>query len=292
MPISVRAFRMGGTGKRVKNPRCRATVSESLAQGHCANGKAPPLSAMPIATRKPGDRRELVTNPFRVQRRSVMFIVRALLAALLCCTAALAADLKVSVQSPSGDRVSGVQVSLFRAGDNCGVGVQTTAGDGTATFPNLPDGQYRAVVLAPGFAEQSLQVAIPGTEALTVQLKLTTTPQTVVVSATATPTTAEQTGTSVGLLTSEQLTAINPVSRPRCIALHPRSDRQHYRAPRQSEQLVRSRRRIQLQQSSGGRRAGQRSRRLLRFRRCPDEQHRPARGGARYRRARCTDRMP
>ena len=143
-----------------------------------------------------------------------MFIVRALLAALLSCTAALAADLKVSVQSPSGDRVSGVQVSLFRAGDNSGVGVQTTAGDGTATFPNLPDGQYRAVVLAPGFAAQSLQVAIPGTGALTVQLNLTTTPQTVVVSATATPTTAEQTGTSVGILTGEQLTAINPVSAP------------------------------------------------------------------------------
>ena len=143
-----------------------------------------------------------------------MFIVRALLVALLCCTAALAADLKVSVQSPSGERVSGVQVSLFRVSDNAGVGVQTTAGDGTATFPNLADGQYRAVVLAPGFAEQSLQVAIPGTETLTVQLKLTTTPQTVVVSATATPTTAEQTGTSVGVLTSEQLTAINPISAP------------------------------------------------------------------------------
>ncbi len=143
-----------------------------------------------------------------------MFIVRALLAALLCSTAVLASDLKVSVQSPSGERVSGVQVSLFRTSNNSGIGVQTTAGDGTATFPNLPDGQYRAVVLAPGFAEQSLQVAIPGTEALIVQLKLTTTPQTVVVSATATPTTAEQTGTSVGVLTSEQLNAINPISAP------------------------------------------------------------------------------
>ena len=47
-----------------------------------------------------------------------MFIVRVMLAALLSCTAVLAADLKVSVQSPSGERVSGVQVSLFRASDN------------------------------------------------------------------------------------------------------------------------------------------------------------------------------
>jgi len=143
-----------------------------------------------------------------------MFIVRALLAALLSCTAVLAADLRVSVQSPSGDRVSGVQISLFRVSDNGGVGVQTTAGDGSAIFPNLPDGQYRAVVLAPGFAEQSLQVAVPQTQALSVQLNLATTPQTVVVSATATPATAEQTGTSVGVLTSEQLTAINPIAAP------------------------------------------------------------------------------
>src|SRR5271165_5767678 len=220
---------MSGTGKRVQNPRCRATVSESLAQGHCANGKAPPLSATQVATRKPGDRRELrgprrtptlramgcpVNQPLSRAKEECMFIVRVMLAALLWCTAALAADLKVSVQSPSGERVSGVQVSLFRSSDNSGVGVQTTAGDGTATFPNLADGQYRAVVLAPGFAEESLQVAIPSTEALTVQLELTTTPQTVVVSATATPTTAEQTGTSVGVLTSEQLSAINPIAAP------------------------------------------------------------------------------
>jgi outer membrane cobalamin receptor len=143
-----------------------------------------------------------------------MFIARVVLAALLWCTAALAADFKVSVQSPSGDRVSGVQVSLFRASDNSGVGVQTTAGDGTATFPNLPDGQYRVVILAPGFAEQSLQVAIPATQTLGIGLKLATTPQTVVVSATATPTPAEQTGTSVGVLTSEQLNAINPIAAP------------------------------------------------------------------------------
>ena len=143
-----------------------------------------------------------------------MFIVRVILAALLSCTAALAADLKVSVQSPSGERVAGVQVSLFRAAANSGVGVQTTAGDGTATFPNLADGQYRVVVLAPGFAEQSAQVALPATQSLSIELKLATAPQTVVVSATATPTTAEQTGTSVGVLTSEQLNAMNPVAAP------------------------------------------------------------------------------
>src|ERR1035441_10892284 len=174
---------------------------------------------MQIATRQPGDRREpRHQTPFAC-KGDVMFsvrlstiIIRGFLGALLCSTAALASDFKVSVESPSGGRVSGVQVSLFRTADNAGVGVQTTAGDGTATFPHLADGQYRLVVLAPGFAEQSQQISLPATESLNVQLTLTTTPQTVVVSATATPATPEQTGTSVGVLTGEQLTAINPVA--------------------------------------------------------------------------------
>ncbi|MGA9645849.1 MAG: TonB-dependent receptor plug domain-containing protein, partial [Candidatus Korobacteraceae bacterium] len=141
-------------------------------------------------------------------------IIRGVFVALLCSAAALASDLKVFVESPSGGRVSGVQVSLFRVTGNAGVGVQTTAGDGTATFPHLADGQYRLVVLAPGFAEQLLPVTIPKAETLSIELKLATTSQTVVVSATATPATAEQTGTSVGVLTSEQLKTINPVSAP------------------------------------------------------------------------------
>ena len=131
-----------------------------------------------------------------------MFSVRVFLVWLLCCVAALASDLKISVQSPSGDRVASVQVSLFRATDNAGVAVQTTGGDGSVTFQHVSDGEYRAVILAPGFAEQSQAVTLPGTGELAVQLKLTTAPQTVVVSATATPATAEQSATSSTFLTS------------------------------------------------------------------------------------------
>ena len=141
-----------------------------------------------------------------------MFAVRLVLVALLGSAAAFAADLRVTIQSPSGECVSGVQVSVFRALNDSGAGVQTTAGDGTATFTNLADGQYRAVILAPGFAEQSLPLSLPQTQTLIVELKLATTPQTVVVSATATPTPAEQTGTSVSLLSSGQLTLLNPVA--------------------------------------------------------------------------------
>jgi len=135
-----------------------------------------------------------------------------LLAGLLLGCPALAADLKVTVKSPSGDRVSGVQVSLFRASDNAGVAVETTTGDGSVTFLRLADGDYRAVVLAPGFAEQSETVSIPYADTLDVQLKLAAPPQSVVVSATAAPATVEQSATSVDFLSSDQLTLLNPVS--------------------------------------------------------------------------------
>ena len=122
----------------------------------------------------------------------------------------LAADLQLVVQSPSGERVSGVQVTLYRTNNNAGVGILTTTGDGSVIFTNLPDEPYTAVILAPGFAEQSLPVTIPQTEPLIVQLRLATTPQTVVVSATATPNTVNQTAVSLDFLSSDQLTLLNP----------------------------------------------------------------------------------
>ena len=129
---------------------------------------------------------------------------------LLTTGAVFAADLKLIVQSPSGERVSGVQVTLYRASDNAGVGILTTSGDGVVGFSNLTDGAYQAVVLAPGFAAQSLTVTAPQNEARVVQLKLTTTPQTVVVSATATPNTVNQTAVSLDMLSSDELTLLNP----------------------------------------------------------------------------------
>jgi len=129
---------------------------------------------------------------------------------LLTSSSLLASDLKLVVQSPSGERVAGVQVSLYVAKGNSGVGILTTAGDGMVTFSNLADGAYHAEILAPGFAAQSLQVSVPRSEPLTIELKLATSPQTVVVSATATPDVASQTGASLDFLNSSQLTLLNP----------------------------------------------------------------------------------
>lgn len=89
-----------------------------------------------------------------------MSVVRLLLFSFLCCTA-FASELKITIQSPSGERVSGVQVRVFRAADNAGGATQVTAGDGVASFPNIKNGDYRVVILAPGFAEQSQPVSIP-----------------------------------------------------------------------------------------------------------------------------------
>ena len=90
---------------------------------------------------------------------------RIFLFCLLSSGALFAADLNLIVQSPSGDRVSGVQVTLYRASDNAGVGILTTTGDGVVNFSNLADGAYKAEVLAPGFAAQTLPVTVPQTAA-------------------------------------------------------------------------------------------------------------------------------
>ena len=129
---------------------------------------------------------------------------------LLASVPLVAANLTLIVQSPSGDRVAGVQVTLFRAPERAGVAILTTTGDGLVTFTNLADGAYEAEVLAPGFAAQTVRVTAPQSAPLPVALKLTTAPQTVVVSATATPDVASEAGASIDFLNGQQLTLLNP----------------------------------------------------------------------------------
>ena len=131
---------------------------------------------------------------------------------LLASTSVFAVNLNIIVQSPSGERVAGVQVSLFRNSDHAGVAILTTTGDGTVTFTNLPDGDYQTEILAPGFAAQTVHTSVPRPAPLTVELKLATTPQTVSVSATATPDVAAETGASLDALNNAQLTLLNPAT--------------------------------------------------------------------------------
>ena len=78
-----------------------------------------------------------------------MRTIRLLFFSLLFCAAAFASDLTITVQSPSGDRVSGVQIQLFRSTGGAGVATQTTVGDGTTQFQNLPDGEYASLFWRP-----------------------------------------------------------------------------------------------------------------------------------------------
>jgi outer membrane cobalamin receptor len=129
---------------------------------------------------------------------------------LLASASLFASELSLVVQSPSGERVAGVQVTLYRAAGHAGVGILTTTGDGVVTFSNLSDGSYEAEVLAPGFAAQTVQATVPRSSPLTVELKLATTPQTVSVSATASPDVAAETGASFDALNNAQITLLNP----------------------------------------------------------------------------------
>ena len=110
------------------------------------------MSASQLASQETGA--NLSSNPFRVRRRVEPHSYLLFLAS--DHQRLFAADLKLVVQSPSGERVSGVQVTLYRASDNSGVGILTTTGDGFVTFSGLPNESYKATILAPGFAEQSL----------------------------------------------------------------------------------------------------------------------------------------
>jgi vitamin B12 transporter len=131
--------------------------------------------------------------------------------------AASAADLKIRVVDPQGAPVAGAQVSLDTMADIALVRVvRNTAGDGTVTF--ITDKGWvgcRVLVLAPGFAAETVQVSkqqIAEQAEITVNLRLATASETVVVSATRTPVLGEAAGADVETLSGAQLTTMQPVA--------------------------------------------------------------------------------
>src|SRR5437879_1868476 len=150
------------TGKRVKSPRCRATVSESEAAGfrnfsvcHCGlrHGKAGR-----DRSRKPGDRRNPLHQPFRVQRRCAVlpnfssFLVSRIFSVLIFVAAAFyawGAEIKVSVIDPDSRPVADAQVRLLRGSSI--VATQSTTASGEARFENISHREIRVQVLAAGF---------------------------------------------------------------------------------------------------------------------------------------------
>jgi len=130
---------------------------------------------------------------------------------VLCVSlAAAAADLKVKVVDPQSAGVAGAQVSLLRPNESKVLATQSTSAEGSAIF-HLPDGgRYQIQVLAPGFAAETVDVSVQ-TE-ITVNLRLATAKETVVVSATRTPVAGEAAGADVDTLNTSQLTSMQPIA--------------------------------------------------------------------------------
>ena len=134
------------------------------------------------------------------------FQVAASIAVLLAF--ASASEIKIKVLDPQSAAIAGARVEFLRAG-GAPVVVSTSA-EGEAVFSNAESGQYQVRILAPGFAVETLSIA--GAESTTVQLRVATAAETVVVTATRTPGPTESSGSSVDTLSSEQLQLSQPVA--------------------------------------------------------------------------------
>ena len=127
-----------------------------------------------------------------------------------CLAASFAADLKVKLVDPQSAAVSGAQVSLLRK-QGPALRTATSAGDGTVSFENVPDGEYQVQVLAPGFASLTVAVTVPHPASLTASLQMAPATEVVVVVATRTPVPATESGASVAVLEAAQLQVIQPL---------------------------------------------------------------------------------
>jgi vitamin B12 transporter len=124
----------------------------------------------------------------------------------LFSAAAWAADFKVKVLDPQSVAVARAQVLLIGNGGRV-LASQTTSAVGMATLSG--DGGERIRVLAPGFA---LETVSASEAEITIQLRLATASETVVVSATRTPVPGEAAGSDVATLNGAQLTTMQPTA--------------------------------------------------------------------------------
>jgi outer membrane receptor protein involved in Fe transport len=125
--------------------------------------------------------------------------------------AAASAEIKIRVVDPSGAAVAGAQVQLLAPDRPAPVAVVGTSAEGLVTFREAGSGSYRVQVLAPGFAAETADIAAKG-EVITIELRLATAAETVVVTATRTPVASEAAGADVNTLSGGQLEVMRPVA--------------------------------------------------------------------------------
>ena len=130
--------------------------------------------------------------------------------ALFSCATAFAADLTIKVLDPHLAAVSGAQVELLRDNDSRTLATQITSAEGIVVFRRPDPGPYQVKVLAPGFAQETIEVSTQAE--LTVTLHLATASETVVVTATRNLVIAQAAGADVDTLTAGQLTTMQPVA--------------------------------------------------------------------------------
>jgi vitamin B12 transporter len=123
--------------------------------------------------------------------------------------AAAAANLKIKVVDPQSAAVAGSQVSLIGTEGKI-LSTQSSSAEGIATLRTAEAGPYQIQVLAAGFAEETVEVS--GQAEITVNLRLATASETVVVSATRTPVLGEAAGAEVETLNGAQLTTMQPIA--------------------------------------------------------------------------------
>ena len=129
---------------------------------------------------------------------------------LFLLAAASASEIKIKVIDPQSAAVFGAQVQIFREGGAAAVAAGETSAEGEVIFKDVSAGRYRAEVSAPGFAKEAAGVAL-GT-ATTVQLRLASASETVVVTATRTQMPAESSGANVDTLSGSQLQVMQPAA--------------------------------------------------------------------------------
>ncbi len=132
-------------------------------------------------------------------------------AVILLSTSAFASELTVRVVDPQSASVPAAQVELFVQNSTRPAAVQTTSAQGNAHFRDVPSGDLRVHVLAPGFAEQWTPVSDAAAE-VTIPLQLAVQTETVVVTATRTPVPSDESGAAVETLSGSQLDTMRPIA--------------------------------------------------------------------------------
>src|SRR5271156_3144643 len=131
---------------------------------------------------------------------------------VICLLAgASAAEIKIKVVDPQSAVVAGAQVWLFEGQATSRPAVELTSAEGLAIFRGMGSGPHQVKVLVPGFAVETTTVSAKD-DSITVQLRLATTSETVVVTGTRTPVPSEDAGADVATLSGEQIQIMNPVA--------------------------------------------------------------------------------